>query len=209
MKTVLTGILLILGLGHASANPQPTLANAAQARVAIPQAIESLRQAPDWQLLRTVFNDITRIPEDRKLPTWEADRDFKLVSLCSLLTLIDKLKDPRFDPTNPGVELEADVPPNSGLMPGEDPAGVKDTVLKAKYLAMIKEQDDKLLQVNLQNDLIRIRRECAAYASRYIKTRYTPNERGDQLKALIQNAFNGDTKSGDIVSMMTAAINAK
>ena len=205
MKNFLAAVIMFGGVGSTLAKEPPPFATISEARTAIPLMLKIFSTSPANHSLRVLYADITRIPENRKLSTWESDRDFKLASLCGLMVLMDQLRDPHYDPKKVVMSMQPDTPPGADIDSGDSPDSIKDPVIKAQYLALIKEHNEKMRAVILQDDILRIRSECKEYAFRFIKSRYNPKERGD-LKRLVENQFKGNPCSVDVIAELMTAI---
>jgi len=159
----------------------------------ISEQISAFATKPSSDVLTKLIIISKKLPNNSNSSTWSTDKQNKLKVLFQLLAVIDKIKDPSFEsimtnysngakmPDKYKIFMNVPPPPNSGILPGEDPAQVKDPQLKKQYEDAIALNSSKIRDLTLQTDLYKSRNEILQYIHEFIWSWYK-RDRGDQEK---------------------------
>ena len=151
------------------------------------------KSSPSPEDIRKLFIECMHLSDGRSPGNLATDRDTKFQFLLKFLVFCKNLEDPKFNINDTGspISLEAPVPPDSGIIPGQNPDQVKDPKLRAAYLQLIQENNAKLAYYNMQTTLINLQNRCIKFTRFYIKSHYGDSDL-DQVKKTIANQLGND-----------------
>jgi hypothetical protein len=112
--------------------------------------------------------------------------------------------DPDFDPEKrPSIRITPPGPEGLQYMPGVDPKDVEDPVLREKYIAAIKKNNDLIRDYGFLSRLERLRRVVLEKATQSVMDAHqTLGMPAEEIVAVLQKA---DMQSGDRAALLAAA----
>ena len=134
---------------------------------------------------------------------YPGERDTKFKCMLQFLVVMDGLSkdDLPVAYTNvsaPGVAIS-----------GMDPNGVKDPVVRAKYIAAIKANNAVIEQYNFQRSLQETRRKYARFLiPNFLKYDYPAAEKNQHLQDIIREGLQSDPKAIDLTTSLLKQLNS-
>lgn len=126
-----------------------------------------------------------------------------LHSWLSVLDLIDRHRDPAFDPNAPLFQQVS--PPAVGevrLMPGADPELIRDPVAREKYKADIAANDRKLQQARLQTRLRKLEPDVVEAVHDALCQAYRDRSKKDALTLAVNELIGNQTRKAELLEFI-------
>jgi hypothetical protein len=131
-----------------------------------------------------------------------AVRDKKLQQILSIFNHIDAKRDPRFDPKDL-PRMNADPPPESGLIPGAAPEAIRDPAVRAAYEKQIAAAQAKAKAYGFQSKLNDAQQECTEMFEDFVIGQY-PKSSERELATVIDSTVHSKILGASLKARVSA-----
>lgn len=166
---------------------------------ALTRRIDTAEGSHEWGVLYQIGADIDSFPlAMKKDPEWRNWRRAKLELWLKAIDLIDRTKDPAFNPEDV-PQLNVAPPPGSTISAGASPGAIQDPRLRHEYEQAIKRNAEKAERYNLQDGLRKLDSLWTESIRVYIVGQYNAEPQDvSEIRTLIDEQVSTDPRKEQI-----------